>query len=1054
MEKYAHLLGLKRFGLWRRADRPEVYADKHYSRDNHVRSVRKFVEFLDQRHSGVSIVGLLTHTVMETVSVAFYVWTSQVTAATSVKEFTWNVPVFIVEVVLNIIFLVEWLGLFFFEQDKKAYLVSWLTLVNAMTSVPMIIIGCGAIHHSKWRSGWVPMYLRVWWIHDCLVVLIDYPIIAQHMVDVWREMARFFIHVFAVMCTCIGTHQIVESCSGNYMDLYNSLYMMVAAFGTIGYGDTSPLTTPARLFMIVFLMVGISFFLPMFQGLAAIAEKNSFYNTFNGGGSTSWLLTGWRHPHVIICGEFSDLAVDLLLKNFYAGWRMYLDTCIVLMAREEHSNEVRLTANLPWLKGRVTLMVGDPAKSQDLERAKARDADAIFLFGDARSSAYYQDYTIIAQSMAVSLYDRDLPQHLLLRRNRTVKQIGPYAASVLECERMLHHLLGLSMAHPGVVPLVVNLLRTYEPLPVDTTLSRHWVEQYEYSLRNDLYGLEIPDALRGREFRLLARAFSEKDVTLIGILNVRNVVQLNPRELIPNAKKLILIAKTIKVAQDATEAISRNYEQTFGEEMLVAPDLDEHDRRKRRRMLIGHNSGFSDDDEEELAYTTRKRNTESVPSTEAAAPSTAAADGPGWSGGGGPTVLSSFDSQQPSAHSAHQQQQQRQQSASSPLAATAKDREGHSVSPPSGKPVLPTAFSKELDQDGDSDEEFDSTLAGSPVGPHPASSTSHGDQQTPVFPESQTRNDGVETRTESTVQSLVHINDALDFESHFVVIDLSSAKAKDKSSRYAQEAANTAIAHDIFHVMVPARQAYPMNDFVVLTNDVSFAPYFDYYWNVHKQDNSNPVKYITGCGLNTADLRRCNLEHCAGCCIFYAGDISRYGSTSAMSMLVVLSINEILQGIPTFPVVVELEGLVNLPLFPPHAEDPRLRSKADVEFVYEPNFIIGNAISRLMLFPALQRTYFMEEFIDVMDVLISGHSPESPALARLPLSLCEVELETYEDVVTYCLKFGFLPIALQRRIVDTKNPSINGQRFVLTNPPRALPVNQQSDVLFYITPGS
>ncbi|KPA73788.1 putative calcium/potassium channel (CAKC) [Leptomonas pyrrhocoris] len=389
--------------------------------------------------------------------------------------------------------------------------------------------------------------------------------------------------------------------------------------------------------------------------------------------------------------------------------------------------------------------------------------------------------------------------------------------------------------------------------------------------------------------------------------------------------------------------------------------------------------------------------------------------------------------------------------------AVTKDREGRSVFSLGARPVHPTLFDKELGQEGESDEEFDSATAGSPIAAYAVAvpPASRADAQSPVFPSAgPSRDEEADARTVPNVQSLVHVADALDFENHFVIIDLSSAKAKDKSSRYAQEAANTAIAHDVFNVVVPARQAYPMNDVVLLTNDLSFAPYFDYFWSVHKQDTANPVKCITGCGLNTSDLRRCNLEHCAGCCVFYAGDISRYGSTSAMSMLVVLSINEILQGIPTFPVVVELEGLVNLSLFPPHADDPRLRSKAVVDFVYEPNFIIGNAISRLMLFPALQRTYFMEEFIDVMDVLISGHTPDSPALARLPLSLCEVELETYEDVVSYCLKFGFLPIALQRRIVDARNPSINGQRFVLTNPPRALPVNQQTDVLFYITPGS
>ncbi|KAG5512577.1 hypothetical protein GH5_08547 [Leishmania sp. Ghana 2012 LV757] len=1004
-------LGWMRLG--RRTDRPQVFADKHYGHSElRFRSLRKFVEFLDQRHTKVSIFGLLAHTTMEIVSVAFYVWTSQEAAATSVTEFTWSVPVFVVEVVLSIIFLLAWIGLFFLEQDKKAYLISWLSLVNALTSIPMIVIGIGALRDARWRSAWVPMYLRVWWLCDCLSVLIDYPQIARHTPEVWREMVRYFIRLLAVMCTCIGTHQIVESCTGGYVDLYDSLYLIIAAFATIGFGDITASSTLARILMVAFIVIGICFFLPLFQRLAAIAERSQFHNTFSGG-SASWLRRGWTHPHVIICGQFSDLSVELLLRNFYAGWRKYLDTCIVLMSPEEHSPEVRLAANLPWLKGRVTLMVGDPATPKDLKRAKARHADAIFLFGDSRSSAYYQDYTIIAQSVAVSLYDPNLPQHLLLHRNCTVRQISPYAASVLEVERILHHLLGLSMAHPGVVPLIVNLLRTYESLPSDMTLSRHWVEQYEYSLRNDMYGLEIPDALRGREFRVLARAFFEKDVTLIGILNARSTVQLNPRELVPNAKKLILIAKTMKVAQDATDAIARDYEQTFGEEMLVAPDPDEHDRAKRRRARSSCRADFSssgsslDGDVGDSNRAAKHRGDRW--------PRQTAHVGAPWSV---TRAAKAADSKR------------------SPLirldgaAAMLESADNLARASTLSVSLQPTSSSIHAEDDGEDELDARSSSAGAALSPL-SSAGACG----------------------MRCEALVRIDDAFDFENHFVIIDLSSAKAKDESSRYAQEAVNTAVAHDIFHVTMPVRQAYPANDVVLLTNDVSFAPYFDYYWSMHRQDSANPVKYISGCGLNTADLRRCNLERCAGCCVFYAGDISRSGSTSAMSMLTVLSINDILHGIPAFPVVVELEGLANLPLFPPHAEDPRLRSKAEIDFVYEPNFVIGNAVSRIMLFPALQRTYFMGEFIDVMDVLISGHAPDTPALARLPLSLCEAELQTYEDVVAYALKLGYLPIALQRCIVDPRNPSINGQRFVLTNPPRALPVRQQTDLLFYITPG-
>ncbi|KAG5512332.1 hypothetical protein JKF63_07857 [Porcisia hertigi] len=992
---------LQWIGLGRRTDRPEVFIDKHYGQSaQRLRSLRKFVEFLDQRHTNVSIFGLLWHTVMEIVAVAFYVWTSQVTRAVAVTDFTWSLPVFIVEVVLSIIFLCTWVALFFYEHDKKRYLVSWLSLVNAMTSIPMIVIGVGALKNPRWRSIWVPMYLRVWWLCDCIRVLIDYPQIARRTPEIWREMAGYFIRLFAVMCTCIGTHQIVESCSGNYVDLYDSTYLMIISFATIGFGDITATTTPARIFMTAFIVIGICVFLPLFQRLAAIAERKQFHNTFTGGYSVSWLRRSWKSPHVIICGQFSDLSVDLLLRNFYASWRKYLDTCIVLMAPEEHSPEVRLTANLPWLKGRVTLMVGDPTKPKDLDRAKAREADAIFLFGDSRSSAYYQDYTIIAQSVAVSLYDKDLPQHLLLHRNCSLKQISPYAASVLEVERILHHLVGLSMALPGVVPLIINLLRTYEPLPSDKTLSRHWVEQYEYALRNDMYGLEIPAALRGRDFIALARAFFEKDVTLIGILNARKVVQLNPCELVPNAEKLILIAKTLKVAQDAVNAIARDCEQAFGEEMLVAPDPDEHDlaRRRRAKSRRGTDIGSRNSLGKQRWDRWRRQAPHSCLSR-SATPRARTADSQRslpMIRTGREAALDSADGVVRTLH--------------------------HTVSLKSmGSPAATIA----------DDDESDMT------------SSSLGDRDTST--------DSGRALVMHT-EALVRIDDALDLENHFVVIDLSSAKTKDESSRHAQEAVNTAVAHDIFHVVMPVRQAYPANDIVLLTNDVSFGPYFDYYWSVHRQDTTNPVKYISGCGLNTADLRLCNLEDCAGCCVFYAGDISRTGSTSAMSMLTVLSINDLLQGLPSFPVVVELEGLVNLPLFPPYTEDPQLRCKAEIDFVYEPNFIIGNAVSRIMLFPALQRTYFMAEFIDVIDVLISGHAPDTPALARLPLSECNAELRTYEDVVAYSLNFGCLPIALQRRIVDARSPSINGQRFVFTNPPHALPVCQQTDLLFYITP--
>ncbi|CCW64167.1 unnamed protein product [Phytomonas sp. EM1] len=173
------------------------YGDKHYSKQRKsVRSLRKFIEFLDQQHSSISIFGLLLHSFMEITSVGIYVWVLQSNHSQDIKKFTWGTSMFNVEVVFNAIFFLEWVLLFFLEEDKKRYFFSWLSFVNIMTSVPMIVLGVGALFNSNYRWGWVPMYLRVWWINNCVCVLLDYPQIVRCMVDMYRETCRFFSRLF------------------------------------------------------------------------------------------------------------------------------------------------------------------------------------------------------------------------------------------------------------------------------------------------------------------------------------------------------------------------------------------------------------------------------------------------------------------------------------------------------------------------------------------------------------------------------------------------------------------------------------------------------------------------------------------------------------------------------------------------------------------------------------------------------------------------------------------------------------------------------------------
>lgn len=311
---------------------------------------------------------------------------------------------------------------------------------------------------------------------------------------------------------------------------------------------------------------------------------------------------------------------------------------------------------------------------------------------------------------------------------------------------------------------------------------------------------------------------------------------------------------------------------------------------------------------------------------------------------------------------------------------------------------------------------------------------------------------------EKTTKLFTPIQDAMQLTNHFVIIDLSSAKTRKDETRYAGEVMVSSAARDVLMLIAPLQKKCVENDIVLLSCDTAQFPYIEGGLYEQRKKLPKPVHYILGCGLNTNDLLRCNFSTCAGCCVFYSGDISRGGSTSAMTLTVVLSIMEIVRApegcSPTFPVMVELEGMVNLPYFPPYGSDHRLLEQSRKDYVFEPSYLVGNTLSRHMLVPILLRTYFVDEILDVMNLMINGHNDNNLSLGKVLLSHFEVEMVTYKDVTEHCLSLGYLPLGIHRLIEDTRNPALIGHRFVLTNPPPALPVQQESDAIFYLTCGT
>jgi hypothetical protein len=454
---------------------------------------------------------------------------------------------FVVRFCLAVYFFLTWAVEFLLEEYRLPLLLSFPTLVSCLTCIPQIICGMAALRDPSWINAWVPLYLHIWGFHGDLLQLLDYPYFSTFLTDLHRELIRSVVSLLATMITAIGTFQASESFSSQKtVTLFDSAYFIVVTFGTIGYGDITPSTTISRVITVCIIIVAIYQFPLFFNNLAEITTQKPRYHAFSSN-------SGLRR-HVIVVGSLRDRDVTFFLNEFFTGSRRYIDINVIFMSDVEYTQETVLLVSSPMYRSRVSLIVGDSSKRSDLERCDAAFADAIFLVSQADEGTSFSDYDVVLRSMSVNQFDPNLPQYVLLQRQRNTKFVAPIATCVMEKERMKCTLLGLGAVLPGMIPLVVNLIRTYDP-EEDAQRCRTWLEQYDWSLGNELYIVPLPAELYGLNFPTLAHGLFRSCVTPLGVIGSDGELVLNPMGMLSSdTPRLIVIAADVK---DATNAIEQ-----------------------------------------------------------------------------------------------------------------------------------------------------------------------------------------------------------------------------------------------------------------------------------------------------------------------------------------------------------------------------------------------------------------------------------------------------------------------------------------------------------------
>ena len=278
---------------------------------------------------------------------------------------------------------------------------------------------------------------------------------------------------------------------------------------------------------------------------------------------------------------------------------------------------------------------------------------------------------------------------------------------------------------------------------------------------------------------------------------------------------------------------------------------------------------------------------------------------------------------------------------------------------------------------------------------------------------------------------------------HVVLIDLWSAQRTSQEAEGTEQDQARGVA--LFNVM----RSIKLQDASLKLVLLSRGPIPDRFDELWRGTGYSDILHVEGCGLYAGHLNRVAV-HRAKSCLVFSSAVATDEDADTITILVTASIESVCRsrGIPSrqVQIVSEIQSMDSLTLLPPFYNEDRLAKLASDNFAFQPSFITGRVVCVPLLDAALFQVYFNPEILSVIDALIYGNG-ETASLSSMPVP---AGVETYRELEGQCMKLGFLPLGLHRKIVCNVNVELNGFRFLYVNPSSNTKVSPDDHVYFLL----
>ncbi len=149
----------------------------------------------------------------------------------------------------------------------------------------------------------------------------------------------------------------------NFESLLNTFYFVMTTFTTVGYGDYSPVTLPAKLYSVFMFLLGIGL---LGVVIGKIVDSFTIFRKMREEGRMSYM----KESHIVI-----------------SGWGKKSESAIQEILDSDAEIEVVIIDTLPkspvdFTENRVHYIQGDPTSEETFAKANITKANAVIIFAD------------------------------------------------------------------------------------------------------------------------------------------------------------------------------------------------------------------------------------------------------------------------------------------------------------------------------------------------------------------------------------------------------------------------------------------------------------------------------------------------------------------------------------------------------------------------------------------------------------------------------------------------------------------------------------------------